>query len=75
MNPHHGPETKRAVQAAFPHANLPPRPPPEERPTGTMEVLLLDTAVDMLPWAGWTKAAWGRQPAPLKGALLQGEPR
>lgn len=42
---------------------------------GTVEVLLLNTAVDMLPWAGWTEAAWGRQLALASRGLFSEESR
>ena len=80
MNARHSPETKQAVRAVFLQANLPLQhtpPPAEETATGTMEVLLLNRAVDMLPWAGWTEAATGQpasQPSP-QGASLKGEQR
>ena len=70
MNARHSPETKQAVRAVFLQANLPLQShPPEETATGTMEVLLLNRAVDMLPWAGWTEAATGQ---PASQPSLQG---
>ena len=74
MNPRHSPETKRAVRAAFPHANLPLQDPSRGEAQGHRGSASPEHGCGHAAMGRVDRGSLGQAASPrLKGAFLRGE--